>query len=186
MLERMTPRPEQAEASQLLLADMRMEACEYVGRKVELVGSCWVWLGKHRPNGYGRASFSGLQTYAHRFSYMAFIGTIPEGLVIDHLCKVRGCVNPDHLEAVTQKLNLLRSENFSGYKMRQTHCGHGHLLEGSNIVLRKGRRNCLPCEDRRDKTRPMTPCEHCGELMTSKNRARHIRRHEGVREWWKG
>ena len=75
--------------------------------KVEFGGECWEWQAV-KTKGYG--IFRGNQ--AHRWAYQQWCGQIPEGLVIDHLCKNPGCVNPDHLEAVTQRENLRRSDNF--------------------------------------------------------------------------
>lgn len=76
--------------------------------KVNRTDSCWIWSGAIHGNGYGVFRWNGRNGQAHRFSYEAHKGAIPVGLVIDHLCRVRNCVNPDHLEAVTQGENLRR------------------------------------------------------------------------------
>ena len=76
-------------------------------------GGCWVWFGAQcTPNGYGQLyiTVDGVKKklYVHRVAYELVIGNIPDGLEIDHLCRVRNCVNPDHLEAVTHRENILR------------------------------------------------------------------------------
>lgn len=78
-------------------------------------------------------------------------GPIPEGLVIDHLCRNRGCVNPDHLEAVTQRENILRGEGLAAANARKTHCPKGHPYSGENlyVVPSSGRRQCRICADAR-------------------------------------
>jgi hypothetical protein len=70
---------------------------------------CWLWVGHFRSNGYGEIKRQGIRLGAHRVSHELHIGAIPDGLVVDHLCRVKSCVNPDHLEAVTQQVNVLRS-----------------------------------------------------------------------------
>lgn len=69
---------------------------------------CWLWQGAKNPDGYGQMDHRWFTFGAHRVSYLAFVGPIPEGLVIDHLCRVRHCVNPAHLEAVTSAENIRR------------------------------------------------------------------------------
>ena len=76
---------------------------------------CWEWRAFIRPNGYGQFNKN---EYAHRVSYEEFVGPIPEGLVIDHLCRNRSCINPEHLEPVTQHENLLRGNGWAGQRHR--------------------------------------------------------------------
>jgi hypothetical protein len=71
---------------------------------------CWLWMGRLNRNGYGRLYHEGSEPMAHRTSYERHVGPIPEGLVLDHLCRVRCCVNPYHLEPVTVQVNTLRGE----------------------------------------------------------------------------
>ena len=122
--------------------------------KVEKVESgCWQWKASAGPTGYGHFSMrhpnGGWEMrIAHRVSYELFVGPIPEGLELDHLCKNRGCVNPTHLEPVTRKENCRRGGGPTGDRARQTHCKRGHLLEGDNLRIRKqGWRNCRTCDD---------------------------------------
>ena len=115
---------------------------------------CWVWQAATLPNGYSRfhptGPFTGGNTmvYAHRYSYEIFRGAIPSGMQIDHLCRVRGCVNPAHMEVVTNKVNSLRSESFTAKNARKTHCPKGHEYSGSNLyVSSQGYRQCKTCRE---------------------------------------
>lgn len=98
------------------------------------MSDCWPWEGFCDPKGYGRRG----PRLAHRIAYEAFVGRIPKGKEIDHLCGNRGCVNPWHLEAVAHIENIRRGRN-----ARKTHCLRGHLLPPPN---RWGHRNCQPCD----------------------------------------
>jgi hypothetical protein len=82
---------------------------------------------------------------AHRFSYEAYVGPIGAGLHIDHLCRVRSCVNPKHLEPVTQRVNTLRGEGRAALQLRVTHCPRGHEYTPDNIYLWRGHRACRTC-----------------------------------------
>lgn len=75
---------------------------------------CWLWNGHRESNGYGRFRHDGRRSGAHRFAYEAEVGPIPDGLTIDHLCRVRHCVNPAHLEAVTSRENTRRRDDLRG------------------------------------------------------------------------
>lgn len=106
---------------------------------------CWIWQLAIRQPGYGRITIqnkTGL--YAHRVSYEAFVGPIPEGLEIDHLCRVRACCNPQHLEAVTPQVNTLRGTSPGAKAQRRERCELGHLY-AEHGVIRGGRRVCHVC-----------------------------------------
>ena len=113
---------------------------------------CWEWLGSDNGHEYGRFYAGGgkdnpLTYYAHRYSYTLYYGEIPEGLEIDHLCKNRKCVNPLHLEAVTTKVNVLRSDSLSAKRARQEFCIRGHPLFGDNLYEAGGKRMCKQCRE---------------------------------------
>lgn len=106
-----------------------------------LLSGCWEWQSNRDMQGYGRFCFNGEKWRAHRMSYKIFKGELIEGLVIDHLCRNKRCVNPDHLEQVTNKENILRGESPMAKLARRTHCSKGHLL-----TQRSGnRRHCKIC-----------------------------------------
>lgn len=113
---------------------------------------CWDWLGTINSNGYGRLYFIGTpvrSTNAHRFSHEHFKGPIPQGLVIDHLCRNRRCVNPAHLEAVTDKENFRRgigAEMSRQARAARTHCGNGHPYAEFEVLLPSGGRFCRACK----------------------------------------
>ena len=93
---------------------------------------CWIWTGPSLPSGYGTLSVKRKSRYVHRFTYEAIVGPIPNGLEIDHLCRVRCCANPSHLEPVTHKVNTLRGQAPSAINARLTHCPAGHPYDDEN------------------------------------------------------
>lgn len=109
---------------------------------------CWLWLENEKTAGYGRIGVNGKKELAHRVSYEVFKGAIPEGMTIDHLCRVRCCINPDHLEPVSFKENILRGTNPAAINARKTLCVKGHPLDEMNTYLSPngGGRNCRACD----------------------------------------
>ena len=106
---------------------------------------CWLWLGKLHPAGYGK--YRG--KFAHRVSWEQSNGPIPEGLQIDHLCRTRCCVNPDHLEPVTQRENVLRGVGYAAQRAKATHCVNGHEFSPENTGRFRGGRVCRACKRER-------------------------------------
>jgi hypothetical protein len=110
------------------------------------LGPCWLWLAALSSGGYGRFDVEGGRgVKAHRWAYESAHGPIPDGLQLDHLCRVRQCVNPDHLEPVTQRENLMRGEGFSAVNAAKTHCPHGHAFAEHGAISRQGYRRCNEC-----------------------------------------
>jgi hypothetical protein len=123
-------------------------------------GCCWQWTKGKTNKGYGSFHPSkGSLVLAHRFSYELLVGPIPEGLVIDHRCRNRLCVNPDHLEPVTSGENTRRGFGISTWNRIKTHCPQGHPYSAENTYLdpsRNGRR-CRACARERDRNRIRSP-----------------------------
>lgn len=102
---------------------------------------CWLWLGALDKSGYGVAYYEGRAQRAHRAVYSERVGPIPKGLELDHLCKVRRCVNPLHLLPVTHAENMSRGTS----KAERPNCKQGHPFVGDNLIVRNGRRDCREC-----------------------------------------
>ena len=113
--------------------------------KIELnTNGCHNWIGAKNTFGYGEFMLTAGTKKSHRISFMLHKGKITEGLVIDHLCKNTSCVNPEHLEAVTQKENIRRGN--SDYNKHKTHCPQGHEYNKENTYFYKYGRSCKPCK----------------------------------------
>ncbi len=124
--------------------------------------ACWEWTGSQITNGYGNFRLHGSNKMAHRVAYVLCVGKIPEGLVIDHLCRNHGCVNPNHLEPATNRENFLRGvarERWLAKHLARTHCKRGHPFSGDNLSFKPQPRNsrlvrvCVACAHMRSLSR---------------------------------
>lgn len=106
---------------------------------------CWYWCGAQNHFGHGYFTVGGRQGYAHRFAYEHYVGSIPVGRTIDHLCRNPSCVNPDHLEVVSNWENTLRGDNHVAANARKTHCERGHAFTPENTHRKGPRRVCRTC-----------------------------------------
>ncbi len=123
--------------------------------KVNKTNSCWLWTGLLSERGYGIFKAT-KKVRAHRFAYELLIGPIPDGLSLDHLCRVRHCVRPSHLEPVTAAENNRRGDGLTAHNMRKTRCLRGHPFHESTSYLRASRENsrhCRTCQAMRQKAR---------------------------------
>lgn len=118
------------------------------------VGDCIIWKKYIDRDGYGITYYKGKVFKAHRMAYAENGGTLIKGMVIDHICKNRSCINPAHLRQVTPRQNVLEnSDGLAAKNKAKTHCSKGHLLTPDNLVengLRVGRRNCKICWEKKD------------------------------------
>jgi hypothetical protein len=119
--------------------------------KVEFTDTCWEWTARRDVLGYGQLLWNQRAGRAHRVAYEYFVGPIPDGLELDHLCRNPPCVNPDHLEAVTHRENVLRGESPSARHARKTHCPQGHDYTATRTGATKGKRYCQTCRRERQK-----------------------------------
>jgi hypothetical protein len=131
--------------------DTRLNSVFWNSVSPEPNSGCWLWTGPGNHADYGKTWWKGKTISAHRKSWLALVGDVPDEMQLDHLCKNRRCCNPAHLEVVTARENTRRSESPTGQRARQTHCIHGHELTGDNLFFAKGgkERQCRACLQRR-------------------------------------
>jgi hypothetical protein len=116
---------------------------------------CLLWTGAINRGGYGVVGVGSRIEYVHRLMYQWFAGPIPDGYQIDHLCRVRHCASPADLEAVTQRLNIMRGESPTVANAAATHCVNGHEFDLLNTYYRPDRfgRHCRTCRNERKAAR---------------------------------
>ncbi|MFB7860135.1 MULTISPECIES: HNH endonuclease signature motif containing protein [Actinomycetes] len=147
-------------------------------------GDCIIWTGCLNQTGYGTTKVNGKTQRVHRVAYELAKGAIPAGMELDHLCSVRNCINPEHLEPVSHTENLRRSfergisdGKFAG--ISPTHCPRGHEYSSENTYISPAKqkfqwRDCSKCRSRR------INCDVCGLLMRASSLLRHKRNMHGI------
>ena len=127
----------------------------FASKYVVTPDGCWEWVASRSSTGYGTfyAGQGRGSVMAHRWSYEQRTGSLPSHLDLDHLCRNRACVNPDHLEPVTTSENLLRGANVGKSNLRKTHCPKGHPYSEENTYTPPSRPNRLCRACRRDRRR---------------------------------
>lgn len=132
----------------LPLVRPRVSAWDRFWSHVDAEGDCWLWTDYVDPHGYGRFNEARVRYWrVHRYAWHHLVGPIGDGLVLDHMCKVKICLNPDHLRPVTQTENTMAGESFSAKNARKTHCKNGHELTPDNIYKNgKNGRRCKICQ----------------------------------------
>jgi hypothetical protein len=131
---------------------------------------CWLWTAARfkAAGGYGAFRFEGKTQRAHRVAYRMLVGPIPEGLVLDHRCREPRCVNPAHLEPVTDRVNVVeRGQTIMAAKVRQTHCLRGHPLTDDNVWRYGTSRECKKCHAIRGLRRREKQIEKDGRMTTT-------------------
>lgn len=138
--------------------------------------SCWLFEGQKNTQGYGRMRMGGRggrHLPAHRISYEIYVGPIPDGMVLDHLCRVVNCVNPAHLQAVTQRTNVLRGLAPAAVNAQLTNCRKaGHPLSGDNLGNdTPGHRRCKACRREYERERNLRRVAARRELTNQRGAA---------------
>lgn len=118
----------------------------FIAKRIVQEDGCWGWKGAVNGSGYSLLVLNGKSIRAHRWSYENWVGPIPEGFHIDHLCRNRYCTNPEHLEAVSHRENLLRGKTIAARNSAKTHCKNGHeYTEANTKITNEGARSCRAC-----------------------------------------
>lgn len=131
---------------------LRGPALERLEIRTDRTGECWLWTGRLNGSGYAEMKLGGRYQMAHRVAYQEIVGPIPEGMQLDHLCRVRHCVNPAHLEPVTSRENTIRGQSPSAINAAKTHCKRGHAFDEANTFINTfGSRVCRACRRARSR-----------------------------------
>ena len=140
---------------------------------------CWLWQGSLVGDGYGGIWVDGTMRRVHKVAYEAVYGPVPTGLVMDHLCRTISCANPDHLEAVTQRTNLMRGNSPSAIHAAKTACP----ICGGEYAKQAGglRRRCIPCARALGRVRDRKRYKAKREEIRAKQAAYWKRRKESTR-----
>ncbi len=118
----------------------------------QTITKCWLYTGSFYGNGYGRIYDEQKEKLAHRIAYEVFVGPIPDGMVVDHMCRNKLCLNPKHLDAVTQGENAMRGIWEMSGTSRKDCCSRGHEYSGDNVrITPLGVRKCMICKRRNEK-----------------------------------
>lgn len=123
------------------------------GMKIDSKTGCWNWQRAKNRKGYAQIRYMGVLWIGHRLVWEMFRGPIEPGHTIDHLCRNHSCINPDHLEPCTMKVNTLRGFGPSAECARKTHCHKGHPFSGDNLLIWRGgkERGCRTCHREQNK-----------------------------------
>lgn len=144
------------------MAENGLSPLARIAKRITIEGDCWVWNGSLEANGYGRMNVNGKRTMVHRAAYELLTGEIiPADMTVDHLCFVRNCVKPSHLEIVSRGENSKRSNHPTMVNARKNVCKRGHSLTGDNVYVhpKRGTRHCRECAKVRDKNRTVKAAE---------------------------
>lgn len=140
-----------------------MRAEDRFWSKVDRTGDCWEWTASGKLAGYGHIRVNGRLWLAHRYSWTLAGRELTEGLVLDHICDNKKCVNPDHLQQVTHRENILRGTSPSASNSTRTHCIRGHVFDESNTYVNpRGKRLCRTCKKARYVPKPRILSPTCG------------------------
>lgn len=138
------------EQIKLLMSELAQLDINDLMRKINIVNNCWEWTGPKHTMGYARTNYNGYYFFVHRWMWMYWNNEdIPEGFVIDHLCENKCCVNPLHLEAVTNVENMSRAAK--NRSSRNISCKYGHLYAKGDYYIDRGSRRCLQCKRNRER-----------------------------------